>query len=324
MRIVIHGMGAIGGVVAAALSRAGHEVVGIARGGMLEAVRRNGLRLHAPGIDETLPVAVTAHPGEIDWRPDDVVLLCVKGQDTADALVALRDAGVTNQPVFCAQNGVENERAALRFFPNVHGVTVMMPAVYLDPGEVGIFAEPRFGIFDIGRYPAGLDSADEALKEALEAANIACFLHESVMASKYGKLLVNMRNALKAALGGREDTAGIGDAALAEARAAFAAAGIAWDAVDGSDPRRGELLRPVQTLPGVRRPGSSTNQSLIRGTPRIESDYINGEIALLGRLHGVPVPVNAALARIAARMAREAMGVGSVPVEEIEAEVARS
>ena len=74
------------------------------------------------------------------------------------------------------QNGVANERLALRRFPNVHGVTVMMPASFLDPGEVAAFSTPRHGIFDIGRYPAGSDADDERLAAALEAANIAAFV----------------------------------------------------------------------------------------------------------------------------------------------------
>ena len=42
MRFIIYGVGAIGGTFAAALARAGHEVIGIARGQMLEAIRKAG------------------------------------------------------------------------------------------------------------------------------------------------------------------------------------------------------------------------------------------------------------------------------------------
>jgi 2-dehydropantoate 2-reductase len=321
-RIVIHGMGAIGGVVAAALQRSGTQTVGIARGAMLDAVRERGLRLRAPGIDEVVPVPVVAHPTEIEWREDDAVLLCMKSQDTAGALEDLRDAGVAEQAVFCAQNGVENERAALRIFPNVHGVTVMMPALYLDPGEVAVFTEPKLGIFDIGRYPSGTDAADAALAERLEAAGIACFPQEDVMASKYGKLLLNLGNVLQAALGRGMDAAELGEAVRAEAEAVFEAAGISWKAVDANDPRRDHLLRHVDELPGVARQGGSTNQSLLRGAARVETDYLNGEIALLGRLHGVPTPVNAALARIGARMAKEARRPGSFTLDTLRAKIA--
>ena len=100
----------------------------------------------------------------------------MKTQDTPAALERLRAAGVAEQPVFCVQNGVANERMALRRFPNVHGVTVMMPAAFATPGEVAAFSTPRHGIFDIGRFPAGSDADDAALAAALEAANIAAFV----------------------------------------------------------------------------------------------------------------------------------------------------
>ena len=44
-RFVVYGVGAIGGTIAAALARAGEDVVGIARGAQLEAIRRDGLLL---------------------------------------------------------------------------------------------------------------------------------------------------------------------------------------------------------------------------------------------------------------------------------------
>ena len=142
-----------------------------------------------------------ADPCEIDLRPDDAILLTMKTQDTVAALDRLRDAGVRDQPIFCVQNGVSNERFALRRFANVHGVTVMMPATFMTPGEVAAFSAPRHGMFDIGRYPEGQDAADDALAEALEAANIAAFVTPTVMESKYGKLLLNLRNVVEAALG---------------------------------------------------------------------------------------------------------------------------
>ena len=53
-----------------------------------------------------------------------------------DLATALRAAGLRDQPIFCAQNGVANERAALRLFPNVHGITVMMPAAATAPAPM--------------------------------------------------------------------------------------------------------------------------------------------------------------------------------------------
>ena len=127
---------------------------------------------------------------------------------------------------------------ALRRFPNVHGVTVMMPAAYTVPGEVAAFGAPRHGIFDIGRYPAGSDAADAALAATLAPANIASLVTADVMAGKYGKLLVNLRNIVEAALGPEVDRRRFTTMLRAEAEAVLAAAGIVWREVGESDPRR--------------------------------------------------------------------------------------
>jgi 2-dehydropantoate 2-reductase len=67
-----------------------------------------------------------------------------------------------------------------------------------------------------------------------------------------------------------------------------------------------------QPIEGVTKPGSSSWQSLARGTGSLETDYLNGEFVLLGRLHGVPTPVNEALCRLAQWMLREQVAPGTV------------
>jgi 2-dehydropantoate 2-reductase len=59
----------------------------------------------------------------------------------------------------------------------------------------------------------------------------------------------------------------------------------------------------LQEVAGAPRAGGSTWQSLHRGTGRVEADFLNGEIALLARLHGGDAPVNALLQRLADRAA---------------------
>ena len=58
-------------------------------------------------------------------------------------------------------------------------------------------------------------------------------------------------------------------------------------------------------------------QGTLRGTGSIETDWLNGEIVLLGRLHGVPTPANAFLTALGARLAREGLRPGAVTPEEI-------
>ena len=89
MRFVVLGAGAIGGVVAGRLAKAGLEVVAIARGAHLDAIRGGGLRVEAPDETFAAHIAAVEHPARIAWRPDDVVLLAVKTQDVAAAVRAL-------------------------------------------------------------------------------------------------------------------------------------------------------------------------------------------------------------------------------------------
>ncbi|MBV8219193.1 MAG: hypothetical protein JO325_12075, partial [Solirubrobacterales bacterium] len=121
MRIVIFGAGAIGGVVGAKLHQSGIDVALIARGAHYEAIRDRGLTLEQPNaITLRLPIPVADAPDALDWSGDDVVMIATKSQDTTGALGALRAAAPATTPVVCLQNGVENERAALRLFPNVY------------------------------------------------------------------------------------------------------------------------------------------------------------------------------------------------------------
>jgi 2-dehydropantoate 2-reductase len=328
MRFIVFGLGAIGGTFAAALSRAGHEVIGIARGAMLEAVRNDGLLFRTPAGAERHHFAVVGTPAEIAFRPDDIILMTMKSQDTGAAVIALRDAGVTCQPIVCAQNGVNNERLALRYFANVYGATVMTPADYTVPGEVACFGTPRHAMLDIGRYPTGLDDNVTAIAAALTRANIAVTPMEAVMQSKYGKLVENLGNVVEAALGQRKAPLetlanGRGDASSrimaavrSEAEAVYRAAGIErLDVGWGAGRRKGVM--EMGMVEGYARVGGSSTQSLKRGAGSIETDYLNGEIALLGRLHGVPTPVNAALCEVGRELVGEGAAPGSISADDL-------
>jgi 2-dehydropantoate 2-reductase len=321
MRIIVYGVGAIGGTVAAALALSGQDVIGIARGPQLEAIRSSGLLLRTPEKAIRAQFPCVSDPTEIAFRSDDAILLTMKTQDTIRALERLRAAGVAEQPIFCVQNGVANERFALRRFPNVHGVTVMLPAAFTTAGEVAVFSLPRHGIFDIGRFPAGKDAADDTVAAALEAANIAAFVSPDVMASKYGKLLLNLNNVVEASLGVDAGHKRFSAVLRREAEPVLAAAGIVWREVGAADPRRAALMQ-ARAIAGVARAGGSSTQSLARGTDSIETDYLNGEIVMLGRLHGVPVPANAYFVGLGARMARERLMPGAISVAEVEAGLA--
>ncbi len=78
----------------------------------------------------------------------------------------------------------------------------------------------------------------------------------------------------------------------------------------------------MRAVGGAVRGGGSSWQSLARGTGSIEADFLNGEVVLMGRLHGVPTPVNAVLQQVAGELARQGAAPGSVPLAVLEARVA--
>lgn len=316
MRYVIYGTGAIGGGIGARLVEGGHEVVFIARGGQLEAMRRDGLRVRTPTEDFHVEVDAVGHPSEVRWSGEETVLLAVKSQHTIPALEDLRAAAGTEVAVVCAQNGVENERQAARRFARVYAMLVQMPATYLVPGEVLVNGEDVSGVLPVGRYPHGTDEVAEEIAAALAGCHFRSWAEPAVMRLKYAKLLyINLDNAIQAACPAGEETSGLLALALAEGEAAVAAAGIE----SAPEPEFQERRRMIYgKIDGAERiVGGSTWQSLERGAGSIETDYLNGEIVLLGKLHGVPTPVNRALQDVTARMLHEGRPTRSVPVAEV-------
>jgi len=319
MRYVIYGAGGIGGGIGGRLYQHGHDVTLIARGAHHDAIRDDGLRLADPEGEERLAVPVVDHPGKLELADGDVVILSMKSQHSVDAVRALAEVAPPGIAVACAQNGVENERVAARYFERVYGVLVVMPATYLDPGEVLLHTHPTSGILDVGRYPEGLDERAEAIAADLRDSTFSSRADPRIMRAKYGKLLLNLGNAIEALTG--ERAFGVGqlyERARAEADACYAAAGIEAVTSEEDQARRVDLpkLRPAG---GKARSKGSSWQSLARGAGSIEVDHLNGEITLLGRLNGIPTPVNAGLQRLANQAAREGRAAGAMTVDELTA-----
>ncbi|MFD2077918.1 2-dehydropantoate 2-reductase [Actinopolymorpha cephalotaxi] len=319
-RFVVYGAGAIGGVLGARLHAAGHEVVLIARGAHLAAIRADGLRVESPDGTQTLPIPAVSGPDEVDWRPGDVVLLAMKSTDTDAAVRALAAVADPATPVVCVQNGVANEPTVLRHFAHVYGVHVMFPATHLTPGVVQAQSAPVTGILDLGRYPHGVDETAERIAAAFRSATFACEPRPDIMRGKYVKLLGNLGNAVDALCGRSGDGDGenpqeIVERLRAEGSAVLEAAGIEFMSFAEDRARRGDLIQ-VRPVNGRSRTGSSSWQSLARSTGAIEADHLNGEIVLLGRLHGVPTPANELVRRLANQAARAGDPPGSLRVAD--------
>jgi len=321
MRYVVVGAGAVGGTVGGRLYDAGHDVVLVARGAHAAAMQRDGLRLALPDRVLTVRAPVVTSIDAVAFGPDDVVLLATKTQDTSAALDALVGVGA-DVPVACVQNGVANERMALRRFDRVYGVVVMLPAVLLEPGRIDAQGHPFTGLLDVGRVPSGTGAIAENVASDLTGSGFVSQPQPDIMRWKFAKLLRNLGNAIEALSGHDLD----GDELVAvgeldrrlreEAIACFAAAGIGWTSDEEWVERRQEQVQhtPVE---GRSRAGGSTWQSLARGAGSVEVDYLNGEICLLGREHGVPTPVNALVQRVMTRAAASGAAPGSMRPTEL-------
>jgi 2-dehydropantoate 2-reductase len=329
VRYLIIGAGAIGATIGAMLVESGQDVILVARGSHLNALRRDGLHLDSPRGVLALQIPAIGGPAEINLRPDDVLLLCVKSQDTEAALAAWADRPVAGGgvaadrlPIVCAQNGVDNERAALRRFANVYGMCVLLPATHLEPGRAVAFSDPVVGALVLGRYPSGTDEVAEVIGKHLAAARLLAPVVPDVPRWKYAKLLRNLGNAVEAVCGPMAENADaerLSALALAEGASVLAAAGI--EVATDAEMAGFQDQLTWQDLPGRPRGGGSSWQSLTRGVGTIESDYLNGEIVMLGRLNGVPVPVNSLLLRLADRAAATGQKPGSITAAQILAQL---
>jgi len=331
-RYIIVGAGAIGGGIGARLHQAGHAVTLVARGEHLQALQRDGLRLRTPEEDVTLPVPAVGGPAELDLQPDDVLVLSTKTHQAQSALAEWCDIEVDGRsagerlPVLTALNGVASEAMASRYFDRVYGVCVWMWAAHLTPGEVILEGLPASGMFHIGRVPAAVaDDHDRKFLDGLRAdwngARLTTRLPPDVMAWKYRKLLSNVGNSVQALLGQQPGMGEIVRAADAEGRAVLDGAGISYTADEEEQAARAEsfTVHPVPGLPEFL--GGSTWQSLTRGTGNVETDYLNGELVMIARQHGLAAPINAKLASLVRRAAANGTRPGAITVSELAAEL---
>jgi 2-dehydropantoate 2-reductase len=134
---------------------------------------------------------------------------------------------------------------------------------------------------------------------------------------KYRKLIMNLGNAVEALIAPGAEQDEIAERAEQEGEDCLAVAGIDVASRDEDRERRADLMR-IRPIAGRERGGGSSWQSLVRGAGTIEADCLNGEIVLLGRLHGFPTPVNETLRRLANRWAAERRPPGTLDARDFE------
>ena len=322
MRVIIYGAGAVGSVIGGRLHQSGADVVMIARPLHAEAIRDRGLALRTANGIEVIDVAAVPSIDHLHPTGDDVVVITAKTQDTPLIHAELSEWSA-DVPIVCATNGVEHERQALRRFADVYGMVVQLPAQFERPGEVTVLCGPTNAILDVGRYPAGVDGITIDLACLIDASpGLLSEADGDVMTKKYGKLLINLGNAADAACGMAGRGARVVATAIEEGKQVFRAAGIRWEqASEDAERYKSRAATMRFDIPaGYTFLGGSTWQSLMKGATTLETDFFNGEILMLGRLHGVSTPANEFLQRYASRMLRGEPNPGSVTTEQLDAE----
>ncbi len=293
MHTLIMGTGAVGAFFGGRLARAGAAVTFVARGPTLTALQRDGLRIVAGADSETIrPVRAVATPGEAGRC--DLVLVCVKSYDTADAAVALRPVVGSDSIVVSLQNGIENEAllAAVLGLPPLLGGLTHIGAELVAPGVVRHDSGGRviFGELD-GRRTPRLERLATLFREAGVDHRVSANIHVML----WDKLAWNAAFNAVTALSGRTVGQVLGDAdgralvraALLEVIAVGRAAGVALDAtrVDAI------LARSAGELGALR---TSMLQDRERGR-RLEFDGLQGAVLRSAADTGIEAPITRVL-----------------------------
>jgi 2-dehydropantoate 2-reductase len=284
-KIGVMGAGAVGCYYGGMLARAGHDVTLIARPQHVDAIRRTGLRLETKTFDERVRLQASSDPQAL--RGVELVLFCVKSQDTEAAGKALAPHVSPDAAVLSLQNGVDNpERLAAVLGRDVISGVVYVAVEMAGPGHVRHHGRAELAI--------GRARASEDIVAAFRAAGVPVEVSDNVAGVLWAKLIVNCAyNALSAITQLPYGRLVQGDGIPAVMRdiveECLAVARAAGVRVEGDMHKAAERI--AQTMPGQL---SSTAQDLARGK-QTEIEHLNGVVVRKGEALGVPTPVNRVL-----------------------------
>jgi 2-dehydropantoate 2-reductase len=291
MRIAVVGAGGIGAIYGASLAKAGAEVVFVARGAHLAAMRSNGLRIEGDR-GETLIRPVQATNDMTATGTVDYVLFCVKLWDVEAAGAQLRPAVGPETAVIPFQNGVDAaERLAAILGPKpVLGGTAFVTGSIVAPGivrQTGTYQRMTFGELD-GRNSA----RGERLRDLCVKAGYEGVLSADIRVPIWEKFillvpLADLNSLTRLPLGkwrADADLVALFEAALRETVDVGRAEGVDLppDTVDKTQAMMWSMPDHHMT---------SMGNDLLRGN-RLELPWFAGKVVELGRRHAIPTPAN--------------------------------
>ena len=310
MRIAIVGAGGVGGLLAGLLARSGTEVLLVARGAALEAIRSGGVAVDSPlGRFTARPAASAEDPAALG--PADAVLVAVKAwqvEGIASRLSPLVAGGGFAVPL---QNGVEAAprlAASLGEERVVGGLTHVL-AWTEAPGRIRhVGAAPRVTLGERGALAGRPSARLEALAAALRGAGIEVRIAEDVEAATWEKfLLIEPWGSVAAAalapiraLRAVPETRALLLAAMDEVSALAAARGVSLPAG-----LKDATLAWLDGLPAEAT--ASMQRDIGAGRPSELGDQ-TGAVVRLAQAAGVPVPLHRTLLALLLPQERAARG----------------
>jgi 2-dehydropantoate 2-reductase len=305
MRTTVVGAGAIGGLLAAALARAGHDVSVLARGKTLAAIRGNGIRI-VDGDSET-SVAVNASDAAAELGVQDYVVIALKAQALPDIAASLRPLVGPDTTIVAAMNGLP-----WWFLDGVDGPLAGQSIDAVDPNGVvssvlpcaqsigcvvhlssssdapGVIRRGRGNRLIVGASRKSLAGRAQALTSALAAGGFDADESDDIRTEIWAKLWGNMNmNPLSALTGSTADrllddplTHALVLRMMEEADAIGARLGLSMGM---TPPERVAVTRKLGAFK------TSMLQDMEAGRP-LEIEPILGVFPELGRKLGVPTP----------------------------------
>ena len=293
MRVAVIGAGGVGGYFGARLAQAGNDVVFVARGAHLAALRSRGLRIYSANGNFVLDVNATDDPASL--APVDVVMFCVKLWDVEQGAAQIAPLVARGGVVIPFQNGIDSTDIVSRVVGASHvlGGVAYIAASIREPGviaHVGTMARLRVGAFDAALAPraqAFVDACIAAGIEAEQTPDIRRALWEKfVFLNAVSGLTCLARQPLGVIRTDAELRATF-EASLRETIAVARAKGVEFP-----DDFVARQLRMLDGLPAEMR--ASMLHDLVAGR-RLEAPWLCGRVAELAAEQQIAAPVNATI-----------------------------
>jgi 2-dehydropantoate 2-reductase len=296
VKVCVVGCGAVGSLFAANLAQLDDVEVWAydLDAAHVDAIKERGLRLSGAG-DVVGAVRATSDPGELPTC--DFGIVATKAMHTGAAIGAASRA-LENASVASVQNGVGNEEAIAEHMEKVIRGTTFPAGRIVEPGHVqwDVKGDTTLGPFE----PSPAPMADVVrLAEACTRAGLPTTAVPDARGPQWRKVIFNAATNPIGALTGlthgrvceRDDLRRLVSALVDEGKAVCAAQGIELDA----DP---EQLIDHAARPEVAYDHKASMLQDVEARRATEVDYLNGGIVRFGRAHGVPTPLNEAIAAL--------------------------